>query len=67
MMVHGIRRAAEMREVAQTVARLGLPDRLSHAVAAWQQEIGSLSLDGGKDRLEDRADRILAALDAVHR
>lgn len=65
MMVHGVRRAAEMREVAQTVAQLGLPNRLSHAIAEWQHEIGTLGLDGGEDRLEDRTDRILVSLGDV--
>lgn len=64
MMVHGGRRAAEMREVARTVAGLGIPDRLSCAIAEWQQAVGDLGLPGGADGLEDRADRILGALDA---
>lgn len=67
MMVHGGRRAAEMREVARTVAQLGLSDRMSRAIAEWQQAIAGLRLHGGEDRLEDRADRILAALDADRR
>lgn len=62
MMVHGLRRAAEMREVAETVAALGLPERMSLAIAAWQQEIGEQHLAGGEDSLEERADRIVAAL-----
>jgi 3-hydroxyisobutyrate dehydrogenase-like beta-hydroxyacid dehydrogenase len=66
MMVHGGRRAAEMREVARTVAELGISDRMSRATAEWQQAIGDLGLEGGEDRVEDRADRILAALDPSH-
>lgn len=62
MMVHGLRRAAEMREVVETIGELGLPARLSRAIADWQDEIGGLGLDGGDDRLGDRADRILASL-----
>lgn len=66
MTVHGRRRAAEMREVAGTVAQLGIPDRMSRAAAEWQQAVGDLGLDGGgEDRVEGRADRILAALDAA--
>lgn len=60
MMVHGVRRAAEMREVALTLRQLGLPDRLSSAIAEWQDQIGALGLGGGGDELTDRADRILA-------
>ncbi len=64
MMLHGTRRAAEMREVAATLRELGLPDRLSEATAAWQAEIGRLDLDGGgDDDVAARADRILAALE----
>ena len=66
MMVHGGRRAAEMREVARTVAELGISDRMSRATAEWQQAIGDLGLEGGEDLVEDRADRILAALDPSH-
>ena len=62
MMVHGIRRAAEMREVAATLRELGLPDRLAAATAEWQAEIGGLGLPGGADVLPDRADSILARL-----
>lgn len=58
MMVHGVRRAAEMDEVARTVSDLGLPDRMSRAIAGWQQQIGALALDGGEPSLEQRADRI---------
>lgn len=50
MMQHGQRRAAEMREVAATVAALGLPPALSGATADWQQRIGDLGLrDRGGD------------------
>ena len=64
MMVHGTRRAAEMEEVAKTVAAFGVPSRLSEAIARWQAEMGGLDLDGGPDDLADRASRILAALSA---
>jgi 3-hydroxyisobutyrate dehydrogenase-like beta-hydroxyacid dehydrogenase len=61
-MMHGTRRAAEMREVALTLRDLGLPDRMAAATALWQDQIGSLALPGGPDHLDDRADRILGAL-----
>lgn len=64
MMVHGRRRAAEMREVAVTVAELGLPDAMASAIAGWQETIGRLGLAGGADDLGERADRVLGALDA---
>lgn len=62
MTVHGARRAAEMREVAATLRELGLPDRLSAATAAWQDELGALGLDSGIADLGTRADRILERL-----
>ena len=62
MMVHGARRAAEMREVAATLRELGLPDRMSTAAADWQEQIAALRLDAGAPDFADRADRILAAL-----
>ena len=67
MMVHGLRRAAEMREVAATLRELGLPDRLAAATADWQAELGGLGLAGGPDELADRADRILARIFAPTR
>ncbi len=60
MMAHGARRAAEMREVAQTLSDYGIPNRLAVAIAEWQDEIASLGLAGGEDDLAARADRILA-------
>jgi 3-hydroxyisobutyrate dehydrogenase-like beta-hydroxyacid dehydrogenase len=60
--VHGTRRAAEMREVAATVAALGLPAPMSAATADWQARIGALGLPADRDGLEPQADRILAAL-----
>ena len=62
MMVHGPRRAAEMREVALTVKQLGLDNELSNATANWQQSIGELGLDPGTNNYTDRADAIIAAL-----
>lgn len=63
MMVHGLRRAAEMREVAQTVEELGLTGRMAVATAEWQDRIGGLGLEGGENDLGARADRILDALE----
>ena len=62
MMQHGQRRAAEMREVAQTANDLGLNNGMSGAIADWQQMIGDLALDPGEDSYETRADAILSAL-----
>lgn len=64
VMTHGIRRAAELREVALTVDLLGLDGRMARATVDWQQQIGDLRLKAA-DFAPDygaRADAILAAL-----
>jgi 3-hydroxyisobutyrate dehydrogenase-like beta-hydroxyacid dehydrogenase len=62
VMNHGIRRAAEMREVAQTVADLGFDNGMTEATVDWQQCIGDLKLDAGDDDYRSRADAIIKAL-----
>jgi 3-hydroxyisobutyrate dehydrogenase-like beta-hydroxyacid dehydrogenase len=64
VMTHGIRRAAEMREVALTVDLLGLEGRMARAIVDWQQEIGDLRLKASEIGPDHgaRADAILAAL-----
>ncbi len=62
MMVHGTRRAAEMREVARTVRELGLPGMMSAATADWQGLVGALGLEAGADDLAARSEAILAGL-----
>lgn len=62
MMVHGTRRASEMREVAATLRELGLPDRMAVATTDWQDQIAALHLPGGEADLASRADRILDRL-----
>lgn len=62
MMVHGARRAAEMREVARTVAELGLTNTMSAGTVDWQQGLADLHLDPGADDLLARLDRVLAAV-----
>ncbi|MDG3041805.1 NAD(P)-dependent oxidoreductase [Roseicyclus marinus] len=62
MLVHGARRAAEMREVAATVAALGLPDQMSRATAEWQDALSRRGVDAGEADLMARIDRALSAL-----
>ncbi|WP_339109881.1 DUF1932 domain-containing protein [Thioclava sp. GXIMD4216] len=62
MMVHGTRRAAEMEEVAKTLADLGLPNDMAQAVTRWQRAVGSLGLGAGKDGLESRSTAVLEGL-----
>ena len=64
-MTHGVRRAAEMREVALTVDLLGLDSAMSGASVKWQQAIGDLGLRATADEAADYralADKILARL-----
>lgn len=61
-MTHGIRRAAEMREVALTVAELDLPNDMASATVAWQQRMGDLKLDAGNGDHRVRADLVLEAM-----
>jgi hypothetical protein len=66
VMTHGVRRAAEMREVALTVDLLGLKGEMSRASVGWEQAIGELGLRANGAEATDYgvlADRILAALD----
>jgi 3-hydroxyisobutyrate dehydrogenase-like beta-hydroxyacid dehydrogenase len=62
MMAHGARRAAEMREVAVTLAGLGLPAGMTEATVAWQERIAALGLAAGAEDLGARADAILSRL-----
>ena len=62
MIVHGRRRAAEMREVALTVEALGLPADMVHACVEWQERIGQTGADPGEDVLETRLDAVLNTL-----
>jgi hypothetical protein len=70
VMTHGVRRAAEMREVALTVDLLGLKGEMSRASVGWEQTIGELGLRPTEAETADYrllADRILAALDSAAR
>lgn len=65
MTMHGIRRAAEMREVALTVEELGLPADMAHATVLWQQRVGDLHLQAPSGNCQASADAILQALPAA--
>jgi 3-hydroxyisobutyrate dehydrogenase-like beta-hydroxyacid dehydrogenase len=67
VMTHGVRRAAEMREVALTVDLLGLKGEMSRASVNWHQMIGDLNLLSSAAEAVDclaLADAILAAFDS---
>lgn len=44
MLVHGLRRAAELREVCKTLADLGFEPSMSSGTVAWQQAMGDLAI-----------------------
>jgi 3-hydroxyisobutyrate dehydrogenase-like beta-hydroxyacid dehydrogenase len=65
---HGIRRAAEMEEVAQTLRDLGLAPHVTEGTVARQREIGNLGLDVSKKdatNLAKLSDAILNGLAAT--
>jgi len=62
MMQHGIRRAAEMREVVVTLRDLGFPGDVTAAVADWHQRIGDMGLKDVEGGLIERADKVLGQL-----
>jgi protocatechuate 4,5-dioxygenase alpha subunit len=64
MMVYGIRRAAEMREVALTVEELGLGGTMARATVDWEQRIGDLHLEAPPADYRARADAVLDAISA---
>ncbi len=70
VMTHGVRRAAEMREVARTVDELGLAGGMARAAVDWQQRVGDLKLDAraiGESDYRALADAILTRLAPVGR
>ena len=62
MLVHGSRRAAEMREVVKTLDDLGLSGAMSAASADWQERLGGLGLTPVDGDWRALADAILKAL-----
>jgi hypothetical protein len=65
MTTHGIRRAAEMREVAITLADLNIAGRMTAGTIAWQDQLGNLGLSLlDTEGLAPRLSAIHKALDA---
>ncbi len=65
MTTHGIRRAAEMREVAITLSDLGIPGRMTAGTIDWQDSFGALGLSLlDTEGLDGRIAAIEEALDA---
>ncbi len=61
--VHGVRRAAEMREASAMIEKAGLPGRMAQATIDWQQQIGDLSIEAGDAGHATQTDTILKRLD----
>lgn len=63
MTKHGLRRAAEMKEVSLTIEQLGLTGRMAKATAQWQQQIGELEInEPDTENYQTLADNILGRL-----
>jgi 3-hydroxyisobutyrate dehydrogenase-like beta-hydroxyacid dehydrogenase len=60
-LIHGRRRAEEMREVARTVAEAGLVPRMSGACAEWQEWAAGHPAAAANEDLEQMLDTLLAA------
>jgi 3-hydroxyisobutyrate dehydrogenase-like beta-hydroxyacid dehydrogenase len=62
MTTHGIRRAAEMREVMKTLDDLGIDSAMTNGTITWQDQLGRLGLSlDDVDNLESRMAAIEAA------
>lgn len=65
MTKHGLRRAAEMREVSITLAELDLPREITEASVSWQQQLGSLTHCSKESSLTTVVDNILFDLSTL--
>jgi 3-hydroxyisobutyrate dehydrogenase-like beta-hydroxyacid dehydrogenase len=61
MMVHGIRRGAEMEEVVKTLDGLGIDALMTRATAARQTQIGSLAIGLPPQGLDAKLERLMRA------
>ena len=58
MLVHGLRRAAELREVASTLDDLGLDPVMTRGAVKWHQTLGEMGMTTPPDGLDATLDRI---------
>jgi 3-hydroxyisobutyrate dehydrogenase-like beta-hydroxyacid dehydrogenase len=58
MMVHGLRRSAEMAEAAKTLEHLGIAALMTHGTVKWQAQIGQLGVDPVPEGLEAKLERL---------
>jgi len=67
-LTHGARRAAEMDEVAKTLADLGLPNQMASATADWQRRMAASGVAASEDEEVDAiSERLLPVLLAAAR
>jgi 3-hydroxyisobutyrate dehydrogenase-like beta-hydroxyacid dehydrogenase len=59
MLVHGLRRAAEMQESSQTLLSLGTSPRLTKGTIEWQQKLGELEISPVPEGLKAKLAAIL--------
>ena len=66
---HGVRRAAEMDEVAKMIADLGLPNDVAQATAHWQRLIAENTVQNSVSRkgwdLESFVDELLRSIKKI--
>ena len=58
MMVHGVRRAAEMEESAKTLTALGVEPLMTRGTIARQRALGSLQISPIPDTLDAKLERL---------
>lgn len=58
MMVHGLRRSAEMAEVVKTLEALGVEPLMTRGTVTRQREIGSLAVDPVPPTLNEKLERL---------
>jgi 3-hydroxyisobutyrate dehydrogenase-like beta-hydroxyacid dehydrogenase len=56
---HGIRRAAEMREVVNTIEEAGIDSEMTRSTVQWQQRIGEMGLQPSTDDLDEVVNLVL--------
>jgi 3-hydroxyisobutyrate dehydrogenase-like beta-hydroxyacid dehydrogenase len=62
MMVHGPRRAAEMREVIKTLESLGVPSRMTLGTVFWEDAIGEQKITHPPDGLDAKLAALAGAM-----
>lgn len=67
MLVHGLRRAAELREVCKTIEDLDLPPLMSGSTAIWQQAMSEIQLKPVPEGLTAKLEAVATAMEGKTR